>query len=89
MKRLKKKMPATPPLKPIVEEPAKVGYEEFKSILSYQVEIRFSVPDREWNKLRESKEWTEFQALLEKTQKEYDPKQHQAAEWPKEFEDYM
>ncbi len=49
-------------------EPKPYGYEEFRSILSDQVVIRFSVPSRGWRELEESKEWKDFQTLLEKYQ---------------------
>lgn len=51
-------------------EPPKLGYEELKSILSDWVVIRFSVPDHVWSELVESKEWKDFQALLEQHQTE-------------------
>lgn len=51
-------------------EPKPYGYEEFRSILSDQVVIRFSVPFRAWKELEESKEWKDFQVLLERHQTE-------------------
>lgn len=55
----------------VPSEPKKPGYEEIKSILSRWVVVRFSVPDHAWNELRESEEWKDFQALLEKFQREH------------------
>lgn len=49
-------------------EPIEPGYNEIKSILSDQVVIRFSVPCHGWNELAMSKEWKDFQDLLEKYQ---------------------
>lgn len=47
----------------------KEGYTTTKSILSDSVVIQFSVPDHEWSKLIESKEWKDFQSLLEECQR--------------------
>lgn len=46
------------------------GYGKIKSILSDWVVIQFSVPCHEWNELETSKEWKNFQDLLEKHQTE-------------------
>ena len=53
------------------DEPPEQGFDEFRSILSDLVVIRFSVPCHEWNGIAESKEWRDFVNLLEKCQKEY------------------
>lgn len=71
---LDNKLPVIPPLKQVMIEPVKYGYEEFKSILSDSVLIRFSVPIHAWSKLEESKEWKAFQSLLEEYQREYNRK---------------
>lgn len=71
-----------------IEEPLKLGYEEFTSILSDWVVIRFSVPCHAWNKLRESKEWKAFQVLMEKYQTEHVQKQHLVGECPQGVEGY-
>ena len=90
MNFLKKRTPAVQQMPlGIPSEPPKYGYDETKSILFGGVVIRFSVPDHVWNELRESKEWNDFQALLEKHQTEYVQKQHQVAEYPQEYRDYM
>lgn len=57
-------------------EPPTLGFEEFRTILSDWVVVRFSVPCHAWNELVESKEWRDFQNLLEKYQKEYIRTQH-------------
>ncbi len=57
------------------------GYDEIKSISSDQVVIRFSVPCHGWNELAISKEWKDFQALLEKYQIGQSQKQHLATEY--------
>ena len=62
------------------QEPKSLGYEEFTTLLSDYTVIRFSVPNHEWSKLRESKEWNDFQSLFEKSQKEYIQKKHLAVE---------
>ena len=62
------------------KEPPKYGYDETISILSVGAVIRFSVPVHAWNKLRESKEWTDFVILLEEYQRGYVQKLHQIVE---------
>ena len=47
------------------------GYVTISSILSDQVVVEFSVPCHEWSKLEASKEWRDFQVLLERCQKEH------------------
>lgn len=64
----------SPPIVP-AELPT-LGFEEFRTILSDWVVVRFSVPCHAWNELVESKEWRDFQDLLEKYQKEYIRTQH-------------
>lgn len=66
-------------------EPPKCGYDETKSILFDGVVIRFSAPIHAWNELKESKEWGDFQTLLEKRQTEYTQKQPRVAEYPQEY----
>lgn len=44
------------------------GYITVNNILSNRVAVLFSVPSHEWNKLEQSKEWKNFQALFEKLQ---------------------
>ena len=70
---LKKKAPIEQVI--ALPNPLELGYEEFTTILSDRVVIRFSVPSHVWNELRESKEWKDFQNLLEKYQTEYIQKQ--------------
>ena len=80
MKFFNKKTPAVQQNMSIVPaEPPKHGFDEFKSILSDWVVIRFAVPCHAWNELAESKEWKAFQALLEKHQTEYIQKQRSVA----------
>ena len=52
------------------------GYEEFKSILSDWMLVQFFVPCHVWSELQESKEWKEFESLLERYQKEHIQKEH-------------
>ena len=59
-------------------------YVEIRSILSDQVEIRFSVPCHEWNELVVSKEWKAFQALLEKCQIKQPQKRRLTAKYQQE-----
>lgn len=47
------------------------GYVSTRSILSDRVIVQFSVPDHAWNELQESREWRDFQSLLEEVQKEH------------------
>ena len=73
----KKKSSAVQSVPPIVpREPPRQGYDESKSILSDWVTVRFSVSDHAWNELQESKEWKDFQALLEQYQEVYVQKEH-------------
>lgn len=65
-------------------EPIGPGYDEIRSILSDQVVIRFSVPCHGWNELAMSKEWKDFQDLLEKYQTGQPQKQHLTAEYQQE-----
>lgn len=52
-------------------EVPKFGYVSTSSILSDRVIVQFSVPDHAWNELQESREWKDFQSLLEEVQKEH------------------
>ena len=56
------------------DEPPKQGFDEFKSILSDWVVVRFAAPCHAWNEIAESKEWKDLVNLLEKYQKEYTQK---------------
>ena len=47
------------------------GYVTIKSVLSDHTAVLFAVSSHEWNELVESKEWRDFQALLEKTQEAF------------------
>ena len=47
------------------------GYAAITNVLSDHTAIQFAVPSREWNELEKSKEWTDFQVLLEKTQEAF------------------
>lgn len=47
------------------------GYVTINYILSDHMTVLFAVPSHEWNELVESKEWKDFQALLEKTQEAF------------------
>lgn len=47
------------------------GYVTTSSILSDLVIVQFSVPGHAWNELQESREWKDFQSLLEEVQKEH------------------
>lgn len=71
MRIFRKQTPEIPLLKQEYAETVQEGYEEIKSILSDWVLIQFSVPDHVWNELQKSKEWKDFQALLEKHQTEH------------------
>ena len=52
---------------PVTKIPTE-GYVTINYILSDHTAVLFAVPSHEWNELVESKEWKDFQALLEKTQ---------------------
>ena len=62
-----KEMNLPDPVKSIPTE----GYVEIKYVLSDHTAVLFAVPSHEWNKLVESKEWKDFQVLLEKTQEAF------------------
>lgn len=70
-------------------EEYKVGYEEFTTLLSSYTEVRFSVPRHEWTRLRESKEWTDFQDILEEIQREYIQKKHSIGIREERFEEKL
>lgn len=56
------------------------GYVATTHILSAHTAIQFAVPSHEWSVLEKSREWKDFQALLEKIQEEFYQKKHQAVE---------
>ncbi len=60
------------------------GYVAYWNILSDYAEVRFLVPEQRWNELLESKEWKEFQTLLEACQKEYAQRLQEEAEHQQE-----
>lgn len=71
-KFFKKKSPIVHPTTSFMPDvPRKPGYEVIRSILYEWTIIRFVVPDHAWNELQESKEWKDFEALLEKVQTEH------------------
>ena len=55
---------------PVTKIPTE-GYVTINYILSDHTAVLFAVPSHEWNELVESKEWRDFQALLEKTQEAF------------------
>ena len=64
------------------------GYVTIKSVLSDHTAVLFAVPSHEWNELVESKEWRDFQALLEKTQEAFYQQKPPTAEQQWEIQDY-
>lgn len=65
-----------------------LGYGVFRHILSDSDLILFSVPGHGWNELEQSKEWKDFQILLEKFQEGYFQRQPQAGRCQREAPDY-
>ena len=47
------------------------GYVTIRNVLSDHTAILFAVPSHVWNELEKSKEWTDFQNLLEKYQESF------------------
>lgn len=67
MQEYPKEMNLPSPVKRIPTE----GYVTIKYILSDYTAVLFAVPSHEWNELVKSREWRDFQALLEKTQEAF------------------
>lgn len=63
------------------------GYVTIRNILSDHTAILFAVPSHVWNELEKSKEWTDFQNLLEKYQEPFARQLHIEAGHKQENQD--